>query len=312
MGGTRTPRTLQHECLRPQITQGYLVGPLAANGGPTQTMALLPGSPAIDAGVAVSGVTTDQRGITRPQGSSPDIGAFESRGFILTIASGQDHAHTGRLGLCRSLGRRRGQPLRRAGCGRPGGLCRAGDRRSADLVGSPAIIDNNGQASATASANGFGGSYSVTVGAAGANSTVAVSLTNEDPTVVSLQRFGVHYYPTRLVLTFSEPMNATPADKLANYRLVWVEPDHRPGAKHEPVIPIRSANYDVASDTVALRPIYRLPLRRSFMLTVVGTPPGGLTNTSGVFLDGAGTGQIGSDYTAIINRKSLAGQTGRK
>ena len=312
MGGTRTPRTLQHECLRPQITQGYLVGPLAANGGPTQTMALLPGSPAIDAGVAVSGVTTDQRGITRPQGSSPDIGAFESRGFILTIASGQDQRTPVGSAFAAPLVVAVVSPFGEPVAGGLVAFAAPVTGASADLVGSPAIIDNNGQASATASANGFGGSYSVTVGAAGANSTVAVSLTNEDPTVVSLQRFGVHYYPTRLVLTFSEPMNATPADKLANYRLVWVEPDHRPGAKHERVIPIRSANYDVASDTVALRPIYRLPLRRSFMLTVVGTPPGGLTNTSGVFLDGAGTGQIGSDYTAIINRKSLAGQTGRK
>ncbi len=54
-----------------------LLGPLADNGGPTFTQALLPGSPAIDAGVAVPGVTTDQRGIRRPQGSAPDIGAFE-------------------------------------------------------------------------------------------------------------------------------------------------------------------------------------------------------------------------------------------
>jgi predicted outer membrane repeat protein len=54
-----------------------LLGPLADNGGPTQTMALLPGSPAINAAAAVAGVDTDQRGIPRPQGSAPDIGAFE-------------------------------------------------------------------------------------------------------------------------------------------------------------------------------------------------------------------------------------------
>ncbi len=54
-----------------------LLGPLANNGGPTFTQALVPGSPAIDAGVAVAGVTTDQRGVHRPQGPAPDIGAFE-------------------------------------------------------------------------------------------------------------------------------------------------------------------------------------------------------------------------------------------
>jgi hypothetical protein len=66
------------------------LGPLADNGGPTPTMALLPGSPAIDAGVPIAGVTTDQRGVARPQGTAPDIGAFESRGFTVAIASGVD------------------------------------------------------------------------------------------------------------------------------------------------------------------------------------------------------------------------------
>lgn len=54
------------------------------NGGPTQTIALLPTSPAVDAiplssCTALDGtpVATDQRGLPRPQGSACDIGAFE-------------------------------------------------------------------------------------------------------------------------------------------------------------------------------------------------------------------------------------------
>jgi CSLREA domain-containing protein len=54
------------------------LGPLANNGGPTQTMALLAGSPAIDAGANAGCPATDQRGVTRPQGSQCDIGAYES------------------------------------------------------------------------------------------------------------------------------------------------------------------------------------------------------------------------------------------
>jgi hypothetical protein len=61
----------------------YLGSPMN-NGGPTQTFALLTGSTAIDAiplsaCTDVSGnlVTTDQRGISRPQGSRCDIGAYE-------------------------------------------------------------------------------------------------------------------------------------------------------------------------------------------------------------------------------------------
>jgi uncharacterized repeat protein (TIGR03803 family) len=53
------------------------LGPLADNGGPTLTMALLPGSPAIDSGSVAGGPATDQRGVARPQGPAADIGAFE-------------------------------------------------------------------------------------------------------------------------------------------------------------------------------------------------------------------------------------------
>ena len=45
--------------------------------GDTPTIALLPGSPAIDAGDDTTALGTDQRGVTRPQGAASDIGAFE-------------------------------------------------------------------------------------------------------------------------------------------------------------------------------------------------------------------------------------------
>jgi CSLREA domain-containing protein len=55
-----------------------LLGPLADNGGPTQTHALLPGSPAIDVGGSdCPPPATDQRGVSRPQGLGCDTGAFE-------------------------------------------------------------------------------------------------------------------------------------------------------------------------------------------------------------------------------------------
>ncbi len=59
------------------IDANPLLGPLQDNGGFTQTMALLPGSPAIDAGDDATCTDTDQRGMARPQGSHCDMGAFE-------------------------------------------------------------------------------------------------------------------------------------------------------------------------------------------------------------------------------------------
>jgi len=38
---------------------------------------LKPGSPGIDAGVAIKAITTDQRGVKRPQGKAHDVGAYE-------------------------------------------------------------------------------------------------------------------------------------------------------------------------------------------------------------------------------------------
>jgi CSLREA domain-containing protein len=53
-----------------------LLNALAFNGGPTQTMALSPGSPALHA-AALGVLSEDQRGISRPQGAGADIGAYE-------------------------------------------------------------------------------------------------------------------------------------------------------------------------------------------------------------------------------------------
>lgn len=63
------------------------VAPLAANGGPTLTLGLLPGSPAIDSGTADGVPLADQRGVRRPQGAGVDIGAFEYQFTIPEITA---------------------------------------------------------------------------------------------------------------------------------------------------------------------------------------------------------------------------------
>ena len=55
-----------------------MLGALANNGGPTQTLLPLAGSPLLDAiPPAACGANVDQRGVTRPQGTGCDIGAVE-------------------------------------------------------------------------------------------------------------------------------------------------------------------------------------------------------------------------------------------
>ena len=63
-----------------------MLKPLGYNGGPTQTMALRAGSPALDTGANADGLSTDQRGqpFARTAGSRTDMGAFELQLVLLT------------------------------------------------------------------------------------------------------------------------------------------------------------------------------------------------------------------------------------
>ena len=61
-----------------QLVENAQLEPLANNGGPTNTRALRPGSPAIDNGGDECEEDVDQRGVFRPRGASCDVGAFET------------------------------------------------------------------------------------------------------------------------------------------------------------------------------------------------------------------------------------------
>jgi len=83
--------------------------PLANNGGPTQTHALMPGSPAIDKGES-SGATTDQRGAMRPVnlpnpnatgGDGADIGAFEVQAPTAASVTISGRVSAGKRGVAR-------------------------------------------------------------------------------------------------------------------------------------------------------------------------------------------------------------------
>ena len=72
------------------------LGPLQDNGGPTPTMALLPGSPAIDAGANPLDLTTDQRGYSpRAFGIAADIGAYELGADAPSVGGGGGSGGTG-------------------------------------------------------------------------------------------------------------------------------------------------------------------------------------------------------------------------
>jgi hypothetical protein len=158
------------------LTGDPKLAPLDDYGGPTQTMALLPGSPAIGAGTADGAQTTDQR--NEPRTGHVDIGAFQSQGFTLTPASGS----TPQTVLAGAVFRK---PLAvTVTANNPvepvdgGGVSFAAPTSgpSATLSAATATIQS-GQAAVTATANDTAGGYNVTATAAGASSAI-YSLTN--------------------------------------------------------------------------------------------------------------------------------------
>ena len=106
------------------IGQNPQLGLLADNGGPTQTHALAPSSPAIDAGPP-DAPPTDQRGVPR----SPDIGAYE-----LTRCKGVVVNRVGTSGADQLAGTN----------GADGFLLLAGDDRASGLGGNDALCGNEG------------------------------------------------------------------------------------------------------------------------------------------------------------------------
>jgi predicted outer membrane repeat protein len=61
------------------------LGPLANNGGPTPTMALLPGSPALNAGDPTQLGVADQRGV--PRSGGVNIGAFQASASAFVLSA---------------------------------------------------------------------------------------------------------------------------------------------------------------------------------------------------------------------------------
>ncbi len=93
-GATITPARSSDQIGTADFPIHPLLGPLQENGGPTLTRALLSGSVAIDKGHS-SGLSTDQRGLSRPVdqsnivnvsgGDGGDIGAFEFGGVAASL-----------------------------------------------------------------------------------------------------------------------------------------------------------------------------------------------------------------------------------
>ncbi len=146
-------------------------------GGPTATMALLPGSAALGVGIAKSGITTDQRG--QPIAAAPDIGAFQSQGFTINPVPGigpqqatDGTAFASPLSVVVTANNQL-DPV----AGGTVTFTAPASGASAALTAETVTLGYSGSASVVAADNSIPGSYTVTASAWGAAS-VSFSLTN--------------------------------------------------------------------------------------------------------------------------------------
>lgn len=157
------------------IDQNPLLGPLGNYGGNVQTMPLLPGSPCLNRCVANFPIE-DARGVNR--GSTADMGAFESRGFDLSIVSGTPQSTVINTSFPVALTVRVSSPFSDPVSGAQVEFTPPGSGASATITGSPATIQADGTASVTAVANAVaGGPYNVAASVTGLNTGI-FTLTN--------------------------------------------------------------------------------------------------------------------------------------
>ena len=166
------------------------LAPLGNYGGPTQTHALLPGSPAINAGdncvLTANGcgnnnpaIITDQRGIARV--GTVDIGAFESRGFTLAVSSGDKQSTIAGTAFASPLRVTVASPSGEPVDGGQVTFTPPANGASASVIGNPATISAGAAITGTITANALSGSYTITASASGAAAGVNFNLTNIPP-----------------------------------------------------------------------------------------------------------------------------------
>jgi hypothetical protein len=199
-----------------------LLGTLQYNGGPTQTMALLPGSPAIDAGsnaLIPSGITTDQRGFARVVNGTVDIGAFESRGFTISITSGNSQSTTVGTSFLNPLVVTVSSPYGDPVQGGVVTFTAPASGGSATFSGSTSAsvtIDPTGKAAVAAAANTIAGTYAVTAKARGANFAAGLSLTNTPGAPAAVTAMSGTPQSTTVAYAFASPLQVLVTDSFGN------------------------------------------------------------------------------------------------
>jgi predicted outer membrane repeat protein len=226
-----------------------LLAPLQTNGGTLMTLALLPGSRAIDAGsnaLAVDAnsnpLITDERDVARIVNGFVDIGAFESRNFTIAVSSGNGQRTTVTTRFLNPLvvtvTSPYGDPVAggmvafAAPSSGPGATFSFGGSNLASKT-----IDPAGQAATAVIANTVAGDYAVEAVARGASFPAGFSLTNT-PYVAS--SFVVSGYPSSTTAGVVHTVVVTAKDQFGNIATGYTGIVHFTSTDPQAVLPLDS------------------------------------------------------------------------
>ncbi|MBD2163722.1 CHAT domain-containing protein [Calothrix membranacea FACHB-236] len=194
-----------------------LLSVLGNYGGSTQTFALLTGSPAINAGISDTNITTDQRGISRPQDTTPDIGAFELVGYTLTATAGSGQSAIANNPFSTPLQ----ATVTENGFNLPipgitVNFTAPTTGASANFTGNTTLItDSTGNVSIPVTANTVAGSYAVTANS-GTLTPANFSLINNPDIAAAIIATGGTPQNTIVNTGFTNPLQARVQDQYGN------------------------------------------------------------------------------------------------
>jgi cyclophilin family peptidyl-prolyl cis-trans isomerase len=153
------------------------------------------------------------------------------------------------------------------------------------------------------------GPISTAAGATSSPATVTIAV-SPTPPVVSVENVTLttnkRHLVTQIDVTFSGQVDAAQADTTKTYRLAYPDRQGSVASRKAVVVKLHSAKYSTATNSVTLTPMKPLALKaKALELLIDGTSPSGLQDIVGRYLDGADTGQAGSNAVVLISKSGV-------